>query len=535
MKVLISDRLAEQGIDILKKEDDIEVDLNTELSHEELIEYIREFDALIVRSGTKVTAEIIDGADNLKIISRAGVGIDNVDVAAATRRGILVVNTPGANTVSAAEHTMTLLLALSRNIAPANTSLKNREWERKKFMGVEVNGKILGIIGLGRIGTEVAKHALAFGMRVMASDPYISPEHAARLNISLVDTPELIQKADYVSFHLPLNDETYHMLGEKEFAAMKDGVRIINCARGGICDEMALYNAIISGKVAGAALDVFEHEPPLDNPLLKLDSVLTTPHLAASTKEAQINVAIEAAHQVLNALRGRPVLSAVNMPPVDWRDAEKVRPYVILAEKLGFMQSQLIEGQVTELRIDYSGEVADYNTKIISIALQKGLIAPFLGETVNYVNAPIIARERGISVTETKSSMFEDFASLISVTVKTNKAERIIAGTIFGRKDARIVRLDGYSIDAVPYGYILIVWADKDKPGLMGAIGTALGRYNINIAAMSLGRESAGGKSVAVFNLDSVVPDEVMLQLKTLTDISDAKLVNLSRESIDIK
>jgi len=526
MRVLVTDRLSEQGIEILKRENGIDVEVNTTLSHEELIACIGEYDALIVRSGTKVSQDVIEAADSLKVIGRAGVGVDNVDVRAATRRGILVVNSPAANTVSAAEHTMTLLLALSRNIAQASASLRNRKWERHKFIGVEVYNKILGIIGLGRIGTEVAKRARSFGMRIMATDPYISPEHAARLNIDLVDMTEIIQKADYISFHLPLTRETYHLLGAEEFAAMKDGVSIINCARGGICDEEALYNAILSGKVAGAALDVYEHEPPLDSPLLKLDSVLTTPHLAASTKEAQIGVAVEVAQQVVDALRGRPVRNAVNMPPLDPTDAEKILPYVELAEKLGRCQSQLVEGHVTEVHIEYSGEVMEHSTEMISIALQKGLIEPFFGGTVSYVNAPLIARERGIKVMETRRSTVEDFTNLISVTVKTDKGEKRIAGTIFSARDARIVRIDDYHVDAVPQGYMLVI-SNQDRPGVIGAQCTLLGKHNINIAAMSLGREQPGGKAVVILNLDSLVPREVMEKMRKLDHIWEARLVNL--------
>ena len=526
MKVLITDRLSEQGVEILRREKDLHVDVDTGLSHEELVACIGEYDALVVRSRTRVSSDVIEAADRLKVIARAGVGVDNVDVRVATRRGILVVNTPGANTISAAEHTITLILALSRNIATANMSLRNGRWERQKFVGVEVFDKTLGIIGLGRIGTEVAKRALALGMSVMAADPYISPEHAARLNIRLVETSEIIEKADYISVHLPLTPETTHLLGDEEFAAMKDGVRIINCARGGLCDEEALYNAIVSGKVAGAALDVYEQEPPLDSPLLCLDSVLTTPHLGASTEEAQINVAVEVAHQVVNALRGQPVRNAVNMPPLDPVDAEKVRPYVELAEKLGSFQSQLIEGHVTEVHIDYSGEIIEHNTAIVSIALQKALLEPFLGEAVSYVNAPLIARERGIRVVESRSSTVADFADMISVTVKTDRGERRVAGTIFGRKDARIVGIDNYRVNVVPLGYLLVI-SNQDRPGVMGALCTLLGKVNINIAAMSLGREELGGEAVVILSLDSVVPREVMERIRSLDNICEAKLVSL--------
>lgn len=526
MKILIADSLSSKGIDILRREDNTEVDINTSLSHRELVECIGQYDAVIVRSGTDITADVIEAADKLKVIGRAGVGVDNVDIRAATRRGILVVNTPGANTISAAEHTVTLLLALSRNIAPANISLRDRRWERKSFMGVEVYNKSLGIIGLGRIGTEVATRALGFGMKVMAADPYISPERAARLDIHLVEVQEIIEKADYISVHLPLTRETHHLLGEKEYAAMKDGVRIINCARGGICDEKALYEAILSGKVAGVALDVYEDEPPLDSPLLKLDAVLATPHLGASTEEAQINVAVEVAEQILVALKGQPVKSAVNMPPLSHADAEKLGPYIELAEKLGSFQGQLVDGHVTAIHIDYSGEVCDHSTTIVSIALQKGLLERFLGETVSYVNAPLIARERGIKITETKSSMDDGFSNLISITVKTDRGERRVAGTIFGAKDARIVRIDSYHVDVVPQDYILII-LNQDKPGVIGALCTLLGRFEINIAAMSLGRREPGGAAVVALNLDSIVSEDVMEQIKMLDNISDAKLVNL--------
>lgn len=527
MKVLISDDLSSKGIDIFKNEKDIEVDINTEISHDELLKIIGEYDALVVRSRTKVTAEVIEAARNLKIIGRAGVGVDNVDVHAATRRGILVVNTPGGNTISAAEHTISLILSLSRNIAPASASLKSRKWERQKFMGVELYGKTLGIIGLGRIGAEVAKRAVAFGMNIIAVDPYVTPEHAKQLNINLVETSDLLRESDYISFHLTLTDETYHLFSEREFEQMKEGVRIINTARGEICDEEALYNAIISGKVAGAALDVFEEEPPFDSPLLKLDSVLVTPHLAASTDQAQINVATEVAEQVLNFLSGKPVSNAVNMPPIDPKESEKLLPYVQMAEKMGSFQSQLIEGHLTEINIDYRGEITGYNTAIIGIALQKGLIEPFLGENVNYVNAPMMAKERGIKVTETKSSEIGDFSNLVSVVVKTDKGERRIDGTIFGMSDPRIVRIDNYHVDMTPFGYILLVSSHHDRPGLMGALGDILGNFNINIVTMSLARESRDNKSMVIIGISSIIPGEVIAKIKDLEGISEAKLVKL--------
>jgi len=527
MRILVTEPLSDKGIEILKNDDDISVDIETKLSQEELVNRIGDYDALIVRSGTKVTSEVIESAKNLKVIGRAGVGVDNVDVSSATRRGIIVVNTPNANTISAAEHTMTLLLAMSRNIAPANVSLKSRKWDRQKFLGVEVYNKILGIIGLGRIGTEVAKRAQSFGMQIIASDPYISPDTAAKLNVQLVDNNELFQKADYITVHLPLTEETSYLLDEEAFALMKDGVRIINCARGGICNEKALYDAIVSGKVAGAALDVFEQEPPLDNPLLDLDAVLTTPHLGASTREALVNVSLEIVYQVIDALKGRPVRNAVNMIALDLGEVEKIRPFLQLAEKLGNIQSQLVEGHVTEVNIDYSGEIINYPTEILSIAVQKGLLQPFLGDSVNYVNSALISRERGIKVSETRISEIEDFVNLITVIIKTDKGERRISGTIFGTKEPRIVEIDGYHLDVMPSGYLLILQSRKDRPGVMGPLGNILGEYNINIAGMSMGRETPYSEAIAVLTLDNPVPKEAIEKIKSLEGIWEAKLVRL--------
>ncbi|MDQ1318410.1 MAG: D-3-phosphoglycerate dehydrogenase / 2-oxoglutarate reductase [Candidatus Poribacteria bacterium] len=527
MKILVTETLSDKGIEILENEDGITVDIETKLSQEELINRISDYDALIVRSATRVTSEVIEATSKMKVIGRAGVGVDNVDVRSATRKGIIVANTPNANTISAAEHTITLLLAMSRNISLASASLKTHKWERQKFLGVEVYNKILGIIGLGRIGTEVAKRAQAFGMHIIASDPYISPDTATKLNVRLVSNDELFQEADYITVHLPLTEETSYLIDERAFSLMKDGVRIINCARGGIFDEKALYNAIMSGKVAGAALDVFEQEPPLNSPLLELDVVLPTPHLGASTREALVNVSIEIAHQVVDALKGRPVSNAVNMITLDLGEVEKIRPFLKLAEKLGNVQGQLVEGHVTEINIDYKGELINYPTEIISIALQKGLLQLFLGDSVNYVNASIISHERGIKVSETKSIEIEDFVNLITVTVKTDKGERRVAGTIFGTKEPRIVEIDEYHLDVMPSGYLLILQTNKDRPGVMGLLGNMLGEYKINIAGMSMGREVPFSKAIAVLTLDNPVPKEVIERIKSLEGIWEAKLVRL--------
>jgi D-3-phosphoglycerate dehydrogenase / 2-oxoglutarate reductase len=526
MKILVSDPLSEQGIAILKKEPGFEVDVKPKMPKEELLACIGNYEALVVRSETKVTKEVIDAGKSLKIIGRAGVGLDNVDIEAASKRGIIVMNTPGGNTISTAEQTFSLLLALSRNIPQAVASLKAKKWDRKKYTGVEVYGKTLGILGLGRIGAEVAKRAQAFGMKVIAADPFISAERAQQLGVELVKKSEVIKRADYITVHAPLNAETKSMIGPEEFEYMKDGVRIINCARGGIVEEKSLYENLKSGKVAGAALDVYEKEPPLDSPLLDLENCVTTPHLGASTEEAQVNVAIEIAEQVIDALKGRTVRNAINVPAIEPEVLALIRPYLTLAEKLGSLQAQLAEGGIQEVRVHYSGEVCKYNVSPITVAIVKGILDPILNETVNYVNAPFLAKERGIKVIESKSSEAEDFATLIAVTVKTETKESSAVGTLFGKNDPRIVRLDGFHIDAVPFGYMLIL-SNEDVPGIIGSVGVMLGKYKINIAGLALGRKEKGGLAVTGLNVDESVPDNVLAEIRKLSHVLGAKLVKL--------
>lgn len=529
MKVLVSDPLSEQGLKILKDTKNVSVDVKTGLPKEELAKCIGDYDALLIRSGTKVTADVIENAKNLKVIGRAGVGVDNVDIGAASKRGIIVMNTPGGNTISTAEHTMTLMLALARNIAPASASLRNKLWERKKFKGTEVFGKTLGIIGLGRIGTEVAKRALAFGMKVVAYDPFLSAKKAERYDIESVDLNRLFEISDIITVHTPMTNETKGLIGKKAFKKMKKGVRVINCARGGIVDENALYEAVKSGKVAGAALDVYEKEPPTESPLLELDNVLMVPHLGASTVEAQENVAVDIAHQVVDVLKGGPIRNAVNMPSIDIDLLKRLQPYISLGEKLGLLLAQLIPGQLQELRVRYSGGVSEYNVAPITVAVLKGMLGHALQETVNFVNAPIIAKERGIKVIESKSSIVEDFADLIYLTARTTgvKGEFSVAGTLFGHKnDPRVVRINEYHVDAVPEGFILIL-LNEDKPGIIGNVGTILGRNNINIAGMTLGRNVIGGQAVTMLNVDSRVPEEVLKEISKAPNIIDIRMVEL--------
>ena len=526
LKVLISDSLSDDGIKILKKEKKIKVDVKTNLTPEELKKTIKDYDALIVRSATKVTKEVINSAKRLKVIGRAGVGIDNVDMASATRRGIIVMNAPAGNTISTAEHTMSMLLALSRNIPQAAASLKEGRWERKKFMGVELYNKTLGIVGLGRIGAELAKRARSFGMRILTSDPFLSPERAGELEVELVDLKELLTRSDYISVHVPLTDDTYHLIGDKEFTLMKEDVRILNCARGGIIDEKALYKAIKTGKVAGAALDVFEKEPPTDSSLVKLDKVVATPHLGASTKEAQVNVAVDICRQVADVLMGRGIRGALNLPAVEPEALEIVEPYIRLAEKLGALQAQLVKGHIRRVKIEYSGEVLEHKTSPITLALVKGLLTPVLGNEVNYVNAFAIAKERRIEITGSKSSRASDFTNLISAEVETDRIKSVVAGTLFAKNNPRIVKIDEFYVDLVPEGF-LIITRNSDVPGIVGHIGTILGKKRINIAGMTFGRKKRGGEAITVLNVDSPVSEELVNRLKRLKHIFEVRAIKL--------
>ena len=525
-KVLVSDLLSQQGLDVLEADDDFEVDVILDLSHEALLERIAAYDALLIRSATKVTKDVIDAATRLKVVGRAGVGVDNIDVQAATRNGVLVVNTPTGNTIAAAEHTIAMLLALARNIVPAGISLKNRSWQRNDFIGVELYGKVFGTVGLGRIGREVARRVQAFEMKVIAYDPYISASAAEKIGIQLVDRETLFRLSDYISVHTHLNAETYHSIGASEFALMKPSCRLINCARGGIIDEDALYHALKTGQFAGAALDVFEDEPATDTPLLELDNFLAMPHLGASTSEAQEHVAIEVAQQVMNALHGQPVANAVNQPKIDPRTLDILGPYLELAEKIGSFHTQIVEGRISAVKIQYNGSIFQQeDITPVTVATQKGLLTPVLTD-VNYVNAPFLIKQRGISVTETKSEMEADFANSITVTVVTDKGETVIEGTAFGRKDIRIVRIDQLHINVRPTGYILLIY-NSDQPGMIGVMGTILGEHGINIADMTVGRSRLWELAVTLINVDSPVPRHVLQTIAEQKKIDFVKQVFL--------
>ncbi|MBI4353830.1 MAG: phosphoglycerate dehydrogenase [Candidatus Omnitrophica bacterium] len=526
MNVLVADHLSDEGIQILKAQDGLKVDVKIGLSPKELAGIIKPYEGLIVRSSTKVTAEVIQKADRLKVIGRAGVGLDNVDVDAATKRGIIVMNVPGGNTISAAEHTMSLLLALARHVPRADAHLRAGKWERAAFTGTELFGKTLGVVGLGKIGSEVAKRAQAFGMRILAHDPFLSTEHVQQLEAQVVGFDELLESSDFITLHVPLTSQTRHLIGPKEFKKMRKGVRLINCARGGIIDEAELANAIGNGTVAGAALDVFEQEPPGENPLFKLPQIVVTPHLGAATEEAQLNVAIEVAKQVADTLLGRGIRNAVNMPSVDAKTLQLLQPYITLGEKMGSLAAQLVGAQVAEVRVTFVGEVTQHNTAPVTLAVLKGILEPMVGESVNYVNASFIASERGVKLVEAKSNRSEEFANLVTVEVISDGTRLELQGTLSVRREPRIVKIDRFVVEAVPTGYMLVI-KNHDKPGLIGHLGTVLGDAKINIAGMSNGREKPGGLAVTVVNVDQAVSPNVLAKIKTFKQIIDAKLISL--------
>lgn len=529
MKVLVADHLEKDGLEVLRRDRRLRVDVKPGLSPEELRNAIAGYDAVIVRSSTRLTKEILEAGRNLRVIGRAGVGVDNVDLETATRRGIIVMNTPEGNTTATAEHTITLMLALARKIPQACLALTQGKWRREEFLGTELQGKTLGIIGLGRIGREVARRASqGFGMKVIAFDPFITEESVKPLPVSFCDLKALFKKSDFISIHTPLTAQTRHLLDAQAFALMKRGVRVINCARGGIVDEKALLHAIRSGKVAGCALDVFEKEPPGRSPLLKCPEVIATPHLGAATREAQESVSVAVAEQVTDALHNRAIRNAVNLPSLDPETYRSLRPWITLAEKMGLLHTQLFGGRLRELTVRFGGEVTQYPLASLTLAVLKGLLTPVLGATVNFVNAPALARERGLTVNESKTTEAKDFANFIEIEATQNHEKNRIMGTLFGNQDPRIVRVNEFLLDAEPKGYMLFIH-NEDRPGVVGTVGTLLGRNNVNIAEMTLGRIKKRKKTMAmtVINTDQEVPPKVLVEIKKLPPILDVKLVRL--------
>jgi len=519
LKVLITDGLAQEGLNILESAGGLEVDVKKGIPREELLEIVGGYDALIVRSATKVTSDIIEAATNLKAIGRAGIGVDNVDVEAATKRGIVVMNTPEANAITTAEHTIALMLSIARRIPQAHASLKSGKWERSKFKGVEIYGKNLGCIGLGNIGKLVAERAIGLKMNVIAYDPFLTKEAAEKLGVELVSLDELLERADFITIHTPLTPDTKDLINKDTFSKTKPGLILINCARGGVANEKDITEAVSEGKLAGAAFDVYVNEPPEEgNPLLTLDeNVVFTPHLGASTGEAQTKVGLAIAQQVADFLVNDVVKNAVNMPSLSVEVLNVMKPYLILAEKLGSLQGQLCKGGVQEVHIEYDGEVSEFDTKPITVAALKGFLSPMMDVVVSYVNAPVIAEDKGIKVIESKSSKTKDYTSLITIKVKTQEGESNVSGTIFGKEEPRFVKVNDVSIDVVPNGYLLVS-ENNDKPGFIGAMCTVLGENGVNIGLMHLGREAIGGRAIVFTNVDSPVPEEVMEKIRQLPE-----------------
>ena len=526
--ILIPDDLSEAGLEVLRRDPDVHVVVVKKMPRADLLDRIAAYHALIVRSDTKVDAEVIARGDKLRVIGRAGIGVDTIDVDAATHRGIIVMNTPQANTTATCEHTMAMMLALARNIPQADASLRRGEWTRSKFMGVQLHGKTLGIIGLGRVGTQVARRAQGFGMEVIAYDPYVSEEAARANKVLLVSLDELLAQSDFVTLHSSLTPGTRGLLDAANIAKMKTGARVINVARGALVDMQALYEALVSGKLAGAALDVFEEEPPPpDLPLFKLPNVVVTPHLGASTAEAQRDVSIQIAEQVLDALHERDVRNAVNFPPIDPSAWPIIRPYLTLAEKLGRLQACLMEGRLTRVEVEYRGADVAPHVKPLTVALLRGLLEPILGgEKVNYVNAPVIADERGIVVTQALNLTGSDYTNLVSCRITTDHSEHTVAGTLFDGNQPRIVQLDHFRIDAVPEGLVLVI-SSRDVPGVIGRVGTILGANYVNIAEYRLGRTRPGDRALSFINLDNPVPDYALKALRDLPEVFWAKQISL--------
>jgi len=521
LKVLVSDSLSGEGLDYLKE--NAEVDFKPDISPEELLEQIGKYDALVVRSRTKVKAEVIEAGKKLKVIGRAGVGVDNIDVDKATEKGIIVVNAPHGNTISAAEHAIALLTSLARNIPVANSSVKRGEWKRSEHIGVELNNKTLGVVGLGRIGSEVARRARAMGMKIMGYDPYISSEQAEKMGVDMVAFEDLLKQSDFITLHLPLGSSTHHLIGEKEIAMLKPDVRIVNCARGGLIDEDALCSALQDGKVAGAALDVFEQEPPESCKLLELDNVIATPHLGALTQEAQANVAYQVSEQVIKALQGDPIVSAVNVPALMPEKRVALEPYLPLMRVMGSFYLQMFGGSIDEIEFTYSGDVSSLPLAPMTISCLIGFLRHVVGDGVNWVNAPYIAKQRGIVVKESSTTEAKNYSNLITIKARSGNEEHNLAGTILNN-EMRIVRVDDYRIEIIPSKYMLVT-THHDRPGVVGKIGSLLGEEKVNIASMQLGRKTAGGEAMMVLQVDEEMSSESLEKVESLDIIDTARFV----------
>ena len=521
-RVLISDKLSEAAVQIFRDRG-VEVDYLPDLGKDKdaLLAKIGDYDGLAIRSATKVSPKILEAAKKLKVIGRAGIGVDNVDIPAASARGIVVMNTPFGNAITTAEHALSMMMALARQIPEASASTLAGKWEKNRFMGVELFNKTLGVIGCGNIGSIVADRALGLKMKVIAYDPFLSPERALEIGVEKVELLELITRSDFITLHTPLTDKTRNIIGEAAISRMKKGVRIINCARGGLVNEDALYDALVSKHVAGAALDVFEVEPATDHKLFKLENVIATPHLGASTGEAQENVALQVAEQMSDYLIKGAVTNALNMPSISAEEAPRLKPFVALAEKLGSFTGQLTDGLISNIVIEYAGDVGEMNTRALTSAALAGILAPQMGQ-VNMVSAPVVAKERGIKVDEVKQSKRGAYETYIRITVKTEKYERAVAGTVFSDGKPRIIQIKGIELEC-NFGPHMLYITNKDKPGFIGAVGTVLGNAKINLATFHLGRLSEGGDAICIVETDGAVPEAVMEDVRKLANVQQVK------------
>jgi D-3-phosphoglycerate dehydrogenase len=524
MKILVTDPIADAGLERLRDAGH-EVETNYDVEGDALLEAVSDANALVVRSGTEVTAEVLAAAPDLQIVGRAGIGVDNIDIEAATEHGVIVANAPDGNVRAAAEHTVAMTFATARSIPQAHTRLKTGEWAKGEFLGTEVRNKTLGVVGLGRVGQEVAKRLGGLGMELVAFDPYIGEERAEQIGAELTDLDDTLERADILTIHTPLTPETEDMIGEAELARLEGGY-VVNCARGGIIDEPALAAAVEDGVLAGAAIDVFGEEPlPADSPLLDVEDIIVTPHLGASTAAAQENVATSIADQVLAAFTGEPVVNALNAPSMDAAAFPRVKPYIELAETAGRIAVQLFDSHVNEVEVEYAGDIAQEDIELVTASALKGVFRP-INDQVNLVNAERIAEERGIDVTETKRSQAEDFTSLVTVTVHNDDASLSVCGTLFAGDDPRIVRIDGFRVDAIPGGR-MIVSRNTDEPGVIGLIGSVMGEYDINIAGMYNARQTIGGEAMTVYNVDQHVPDEAREKLEADERVVETRYISL--------
>ena len=525
-KILIADPIATEGVELLRTQAD--VDVKTGLKPQELMEILGDYEALIVRSETKVTAEVIQAGKRLQVIARAGIGVDNIDLDAATASGIAVVNAPTGNTIAAAEHTLALMLSLVRNVPQAHQSLKQGEWNRRAFMGIEVRNKTLGIIGLGRVGSEVARRAQSFAMHIIVYDPFVTPDYARFLGVALASLEGLLAQSDIVTVHTPLTENTHHLIGERQLALMKPSSCLINVARGELIDEDALLKALDDGNLAGAALDVFSKEPPGESPLVKHPKVVATPHLGASTQEAQREVAIEASEQVMAVLRGEPTRNAVNAPFLPPEVHTMIAPYLPVASTVGKLITHMAEGQgqFVGININYQGEIAQHDSAILKSAVLTGLLSPVSGERVNLINASLLAQQRGLNVTEGKSAAAQEYGNLLTVTLETTSGAITLAGTSM-RNEVHIVRVNDFWMDMVPSVPYLLFVEQRDQPGVIGAVGTITGKNDINVSFMVVGRMSPRGQAMMVVGLDDPVPPQVLEEIRALKQIESARVVKL--------